>query len=315
MIKLLIRVFIKNYQDTENFDVRESYGVLAGFIGILCNVLLFGTKLTIGLLTSSIAITSDAFNNLSDTGSSVVAIIGAKLSRRDADIEHPFGHGRFEYIASLIISFIILMVGFELLRNSFDKIVNPVQVNFNPFLLGILVASVLIKVWMYSYNRTIGKLIQSKVNFATAADSLNDVFATSAVIITAFIGQYVSFPLDGIAGVIVSLLIMFTGFNIARDTVSILLGLSPDEEIVEKINEIIRTEKLILGMHDLRIHDYGPGRAVGSVHAELSDQNNIITAHNAIDHLEKRIINELGIDIVIHVDPLSESEIKNKVIK
>lgn len=315
MIKVIIRIFIRDYQHVERVDIREAYGVLSGILGIVCNLALFATKLVIGLITNSIAITSDAFNNLSDTGSSLVAIAGAKLSRRDADLEHPFGHGRFEYIASLMISFIIMMVGFELLKNSFDKILHPTSASFNPIILGILVVSVLVKIWMFSYNHYIGKLIQSKVNMATAADSLNDVFATSAVIVTAFFSQYTTLPLDGIAGMIVSLLILMTGYGIAKDTVSILLGLSPNEETVDRINEMLMNEDLILGLHDLRIHDYGPGRTVGSVHAELSDQTNINIAHNAIDHLEKRILNELGIDIVIHVDPLSEEEIRLKIKK
>ncbi|HAS73298.1 MAG TPA: cation transporter [Clostridiales bacterium UBA8960] len=309
MIKFIIRHFIKNHQDVENHDVRERYGILSGTLGIICNVILFVVKMIIGLLMNSIAITTDAFNNLSDTGSSLVAIIGAKLSRRDADQEHPFGHGRFEYIASLIISFIIMLVGIELLRTSFSKILNPEPVVFNVVLMAILILSVLVKIWMFSYNRYIGNLINSNVNRATASDSLNDVVATSAVIITTIVGKYFDFPLDGIAGVIVSLLIIYTGFNIAKETVNLLLGMSPSEELVIKIHEIIDGNPYIVGSHDLKVHDYGPGRSIASIHAELSDQTNIVKAHNIIDGLEKKVLRELGVDIVIHVDPIGEDEV------
>jgi cation diffusion facilitator family transporter len=293
----------------EDSTVRESYGILAGVIGVICNIFLFGVKLTIGLIMNSIAITSDAFNNLSDTGSSLVAIIGAKLSGRDADQEHPFGHGRFEYIASLIISFIIVLVGFELLKSSFDKIIHPEALGFNLVLMVILILSVFIKVWMYSYNRYIGKVINSGVNRATASDSLNDVIATSAVIITTLVGQFVDFPLDGIAGVIVSLLIMYTGFGVAKDTVNVLLGMSPSEELVERIHQLIDSNEHIVGSHDLKVHDYGPGRTIASIHAELSDQTDIVKAHSIIDALEKLIMAELCIDIVIHVDPIGDGQV------
>ena len=309
MIKILIKRFIKNYQDTENHAVREAYGILGGTIGIICNILLFGIKLSIGLMMNSIAIMSDAFNNLSDTGSSLVSIIGAKLSALDADHEHPFGHGRFEYIASLIISFIIMLVGFELLKSSVNKILNPEVVTFNWIMMGILIFSVLVKVWMFSYNSYIGKVINSSVNRATASDSLNDVIATSSVIITTIIGKFFDWPLDGFAGTIVSVLIMFTGFNIAKDTVNILLGMSPSEEMVEKIHQIIGESELIVGAHDLKVHDYGPGRTIASIHTELSDQTNIVQAHAVIDGLEKKIQKELGIDLVIHVDPIAEGQV------
>lgn len=309
MIKILIKQFIKNHQEVGNHDVREAYGILSGAVGIICNIFLFIVKLTIGLLMNSIAITTDAFNNLSDTGSSLVAIIGAKISRKDADHEHPFGHGRFEYVASLIISFIIMLVGFELLKSSVEKIFNPTPVVFSKVLMAILVLSVFIKIWMFSYNRYIGNLINSGVNRATASDSLNDVFATSAVIMTTVIGKFTGLPLDGIAGLIVSALIIYTGFSIARDTVSILLGVSPSDELVAKIHEIIDSNPFIVGSHDLRVHDYGPGRSIASIHAELSDQTNIVKAHNIIDSLEKRVLRELGVDIVIHVDPIGEDEV------
>ena len=309
MIKILIKTFVKDYNNTSDIKVREAYGTLAGIIGIICNMILFSTKLTIGFLMNSIAISSDAFNNLSDTGSSMVALIGAKLSGKDPDFEHPYGHGRFEYIASLIISFIIMLVGIELLKSSFDKVLNPEPITFNPILIAILVLSILIKVWMFSYNRYIGHKIDSGVNRATAADSLNDVIATSAVVLTTLIGQVFELYLDGYAGVVVSLLIIYAGFQIAKDTVNVLLGMSPSEEVVEAINTIIKGNSNIVGVHDLKVHDYGPGRTVASVHAELSDQTNLVKAHSIIDGLEKKIFKELGIDIVIHVDPIGENEV------
>ncbi len=309
MIKILIKTFVKDYNNTSDIKVREAYGTLAGIIGIICNMILFSTKLTIGFLMNSIAISSDAFNNLSDIGSSMVALIGAKLSGKDPDFEHPYGHGRFEYIASLIISFIIMLVGIELLKSSFDKVLNPEPITFNPILIAILVLSILIKVWMFSYNRYIGHKIDSGVNRATAADSLNDVIATSAVVLTTLIGQVFELYLDGYAGVVVSLLIIYAGFQIAKDTVNVLLGMSPSEEVVEAINTIIKGNSNIVGVHDLKVHDYGPGRTVASVHAELSDQTNLVKAHSIIDGLEKKIFKELGIDIVIHVDPIGENEV------
>lgn len=309
MIKILIKTFVKDYNNTSDIKVREAYGTLAGIIGIICNMILFSTKLTIGFLMNSIAISSDAFNNLSDTGSSMVALIGAKLSGKDPDFEHPYGHGRFEYIASLIISFIIMLVGIELLKSSFDKVLNPEPITFNPILITILVLSILIKVWMFSYNRYIGHKIDSGVNRATAADSLNDVLATSAVVLTTLIGHVFGLYLDGYAGVVVSLLIIYAGFQIAKDTVNVLLGMSPSEEVVEAINAIIKGNSNIVGVHDLKVHDYGPGRTVASVHTELSDQTNLVKAHSIIDGLEKKIFKELGIDIVIHVDPIGENEV------
>lgn len=309
MTKWLIKRFIKDHKNVENHAVREAYGVFSGVLGILCNILLFITKLIIGILTQSIAITSDAFNNLMDTGSSIVAIVGAKLSNRDADQEHPFGHGRFEYIASLIISFIIALVGFELFKSAMGKIINPIEVKTNAILISILIGSLLIKLWMFAYNRYIGNLIDSSVNKATAADSLNDVIATGAVILSTLLDPFVGIPLDGIAGVVVSILIMYTGYGIAKETVRVLLGMSPSEEIVSRIMEIVTSNPYIKGAHDLKVHDYGPGRSIASIHTELSNQTNIVKAHAIIDGLEKKVMRELGIDLVIHVDPIGEDEV------
>ena len=309
MIKFIISKTIKDYKSTEKPSVREAYGVMSGIVGIICNLFLFGLKVTIGLLTGSIAILSDGVNNLSDTGSSVVSVVGAKLSGRDADVEHPYGHGRFEYVASLIISFLIMMVGFELFKESLSKIRNPEIIELSTKMAVILILSIGIKIWMFTYNRYIGKLIDSSMNRAAAADSLNDVVATSAVIIATIVGAYFKVPLDGYAGIIVSCLIMYTGFGVAKETVSLLLGMSPSEETVEKIMSIITSCEDIQGAHDLKVHDYGPGRSIASIHTELSNKTDIVKAHMIIDRLEKQVMKELGIDLVIHVDPIGEGEI------
>lgn len=311
MIKLIIKKFIKNYNDVEDKDVRESYGVLSGILGILCNLFLFGLKLSIGMVLNSIAIISDAFNNLSDMGTSVIAIFGVKMSNSLPDEEHPFGHGRIEYISSLIVSFIIIIVGIELFKVSINKIINPEKVIFNLMLILILVLSILVKIWMFSYNNYIGNKINSGINKATAVDSLNDVVATFAVIISMFVQNIVNAPIDGFVGVLVSLLIIYTGFNISKDTVNVLLGQSPSEETVEKICSFIDYNENIVGIHDLRIHDYGPGRSIASVHVDILDSLELVYAHSIVDKIEKNIMNEMGIDIVIHIDPVTKvSKIK-----
>lgn len=304
LIKLIIKKFIKNNENVNDKDVRESYGVLSGVLGIICNMLLFVTKLITGLFINSIAVISDAFNNLSDMGTSVITILGAKLSNRPPDDEHPHGHGRYEYIASLVVSFIIFAVGLKLLGNSFDKIVKPQKVLFNMVSIFILITSILIKVWTFSYNKYIGKTINSSVNRAAASDSLNDVYATSAVIIGTVVGSFVSFPIDGIMGLVISGLIMYTGFSTAKDSVNLLLGALPDPEVINRINTLVLSGKNIKGAHDLKIHDYGPGRITASIHAEVSENVNIVDIHSEIDKIELKVKEELGIDMVIHMDPV-----------
>lgn len=304
MIRLLIKNFIKDSENVSDKNVRESYGVLSGVLGIICNIFLFVLKLTLGLFINSIAVISDAFNNLSDLGTAVIAIFGAKLSNRPPDKEHPHGHGRYEYISSLVVSFVIFAVGLKLLGSSFDKIINPQKVLFNAVTILLLLVSVLMKLWMFSYNRYIGKVINSSVNRAAALDSLNDVFATSGVILGTFIGSFTNFPVDGIMGIIISLLIMYTGFNVAKDSVNLLLGALPETEVIMKINELVLSGKNIKGVHDLKIHDYGPGRITASIHAEVSDNVNIVEIHSEIHDIEMKVKEELGIDMVIHMDPV-----------
>ena len=303
MMLFLAKRFIKDYRNVTDKDVRESYGVLAGMLGIACNIFLFALKLTIGLVTNSIAVISDAFNNLSDTGSSVVAILGAKMSNRPPDKEHPYGHGRSEYIASLVVSFLIFAVGLELLRTSFDKLIHGGEAQFSLVSTIILAVSILVKLWMFSYNRYIASAINSSINRATAYDSLNDVAATGAVVAGTVLGRFTSFPVDAALGLAISCLIMYTGFSVAKDSIDSLLGSSPDPEIAERINSIVLEGKYIEGAHDLRVHDYGPGRALASIHAEVTDEASIVDIHWEIDRIEKRIEKELGVNMVIHVDP------------
>lgn len=307
MIKFLIRIFIKDSENISDKKVRERYGILGGILGVICNLFLFGLKLTIGTIMSSIAIISDAFNNLSDMGSSVIGIIGAKMSNMRPDKEHPFGHGRIEYISSLIVSFIIMLVGFELLKSSFDKVLHPALIEFNLVLIIILTVSMLVKVWMFSYNRYLGKTINSSVLKATASDSLNDVLATGGVILATVIGHLIKLPVDGYIGVIVSLLIMYTGFGIAKDTIGMLLGTPPAPELVEEINMLIMMGDGIVGVHDLIVHDYGPGRVMASAHAEVPDDVDIVKVHEVIDNVEQNIEQTLGIHMVLHMDPISTS--------
>lgn len=321
MIKLLVKKFIPDYKQTTNSDVREHYGVLGGALGIICNVLLFILKLIIGAAAGSIAIISDSFNNLSDCGSSLVALLGAKLSNRRPDSEHPFGHGRSEYIASLIVSFITMMLGIELLRTSAGKVIEPAPTEFSAVMIIILALSVLVKVWMYNYNTYLGRAVNSGVLIATAKDCISDVIATSAIIIASALGHLLKLPmLDGIIGVLVSFLIIRTGFGVAADTIGLLLGKPPEPETVEKLTSMILEGEGIVGVHDLIVHDYGPGRAMASVHAEVPDNYDIVRIHEIIDELEHKISTETGIHTVIHMDPVAvncerANQIKAQVIE
>jgi cation diffusion facilitator family transporter len=315
LIKLIIRKWIKDHENVTDKRVREAYVVLSGTVGMLCNLLLFVTKLSVGLLINSIAVISDAFNNLTDMGSSLVSVLSAKLSNRPPDEGHPHGHGRFEYIGSLVVAFIIFSVGYQLLLNSYNKFINPEKVTFSSVTLVILILSVLVKLWMFSYNLFIAKKIKSSINKATAYDSINDSIATSLVIVAIVIGTFTDFPVDGAAGVVISLLILYSGFDIARDTVSLLLGSAPDPEVVERINQIVKSGKHVIGIHELEIHDYGPGRISASIHVEVPDYLNIVEGHASIDVLENQIVEELGIDMIVHMDPISTNINKIEKVK
>ena len=288
-------------------ETRTQLTFFAGVLGILCNLFLFALKLVIGMLAGSVAITSDAFNNLSDAGSSLVAAISARLAGQKPDAEHPWGHGRLEYIASLIVSFLILFVGVELLRSSFSGLFSAASPTFSPIALILLGASVLVKLWMWSYNRYIATLTDAAVLRAAAADSLGDALSSSVVILSAVVGMLlpIRIPLDAIMGMLVSLMILKCGWGIARETVDLLLGAPADKETTDALAEILMSGDGIIGYHDLLVHDYGPGRKFASVHAEIPDTADIRHAHEVVDALEVRMFRELGITAVIHTDPIT----------
>lgn len=321
MIKILIKKFIADYDNTDNKDVRQKYGILAGVLGMICNLLLVVVKLISGFAMNSIAIISDGLNNLSDMGSSLVTVIGAKLSAKRPDSDHPFGHGRFEYISALIVSFIIIYMGVETFIGSVKKVIEPQKVIFNPYIIILLVLSCFVKLWMYSYNKYMGKRIDSVMLKAAASDSLNDVFATGAVVAATVLGIFLKrFPMDGVLGVVVSVLILKSGFDIAKDTIAKLLGQPPSAETVKKIRDIIMSGEGIIGVHDLIVHDYGPGRIIASAHAEVPDDENITRIHEIIDSLERKICDELGIIMVLHMDPIAvncpkTNQLKGMVVK
>lgn len=306
MIKIFVKKFIKNHENVHDKKVRQSYIILGSILGIICNLVLFSLKLIIGLIIHSMSVLSDAFNNLSDSGSSIIGLFSAKLSNKKPDKDHPFGHGRIEYIASLIVSFLIIFMGAQLLITSINKLTKGQSaVIFNPILVIILGISILIKLWMFFYNRYLSKQIDSLVLKATALDSISDVITSSLVIISLIVGKYVSFPLDGVMGILMSLLIIYNGFKLTIETSGTLLGKKASEELIKQIEDIFSKEEKILGTHDLIVHDYGPGRQMASIHVEISDKENIVVIHELIDELEKKIEEELFIHMVIHMDPIS----------
>lgn len=308
MIKYIIKRFIK--EDINTNDGREKLIGLSGVIGIICNALIVSFKLVLGLMVNSIAIISDAFNNLSDIGSSLVSIVTAKLSNLPPDEEHPHGHGRYEYIGSLVVAFIIGVVGIELLKQSYNKILNPSPVLFSLWVFVILSVNILIKLWMYSYNMYIYKAINSKINKATAYDSLSDIIGTSIIMVAMVIGLYTDLPIDGFMGIMIAGLIIYTGFNIAKETVSMLIGSVPDLNVKHQIQTIVNGGDYVIESHDLKIHDYGPGRVSASIHVEVPDFVNIVDAHTSIDQLEKKIKDETNVEITIHIDPISTNKEK-----
>ena len=307
MIRFLLSRFVYSKTSPDTAERRTRLTFFAGILGILCNLLLFALKLIIGMIAHSVAIMSDAFNNLSDAGSSLVAAISARLAGQKPDAEHPWGHGRLEYVASLIVSFLILFVGIELLRSSFSGLFSPTAPQFSAVSLCILGASVLVKLWMWSYNRYIASLTDAAVLRAAAADSLGDALSSSVVIVSAVVSMLlpISFPLDAIMGILVSLMILKCGWNIAHETVDLLLGTPADRETTDALAEILMSGDGIIGYHDLLVHDYGPGRKFASVHAEIPDTADIRHAHEVVDALEVRIYKELGITAVIHTDPIT----------
>lgn len=304
MIYLLIRLFIKDYKNTENPAVRTAYGKLAGWVGIFCNIILFGIKYFVGSVTRSISITADAINNLSDAGSSIISLIGFKLAGKPADKEHPYGHGRYEYVSALIVSVIVFYIGLELFKTSIDKVMNPSLINMTPYATVVLIISIIVKLYMCLYNYLIGKKIESKTLKAAAADSRNDIISTTAVLIALYFNKKYDANIDGLIGVGVSLFIIISGFNLIRKTINPLLGLAPDKELVDYIQHKIMSYPGVLGTHDLIIHDYGPGRCFASVHVEVAAEDEILETHDCIDNIERDFFSEDNINLIIHMDPI-----------
>ncbi len=308
LTQILVKLFIKDYANTENVKVRTSYGILASLVGIACNVLLFLTKLVVGMVLNSISIMADAFNNLSDAASSVISFIGVKLAERPADKEHPFGHGRFEYIAALAVAFIILQVGFQLFRGALDKVLHPEELLFNPVLTGILVLSVLLKIWMSLFNRKLGKSINSSVLLAASSDSRNDVIVTSSTIFSALVVGITGVNIDGYVGLLVSLFVMVAGIKIAKETLEPLLGQAIGRELYHKITDMVESYEGICGTHDLIIHNYGPTHHMATIHAEVPNDIGFEHAHETIDRIERDVLEKLDIFLVIHMDPIEVND-------
>ena len=303
MSELLLKLFVPK-GSPDDPEVRSRCGLLSGLTGIILNILLVAGKLTVGLIAGSVAIIADAVNNFSDAASSVITLIGFKLAGQKPDKEHPFGHGRIEYIAGLIVSVLIIFMGFELARSSIEKIITPEPAAFSYAAMGVLIAAILVKVWLFYFNRKISKRINSASIAATATDSLSDVVATTVVLIALIAGQYTDWPIDGIAGVIVAIFIFKSGWGAVKSTQAPLLGRPMSKELADAIDKLALEHENILGIHDLVYHDYGPGRAIVTFHAEVPADGNLMETHEMIDHVEREIHEKFGIEAVIHMDPI-----------
>ncbi len=309
MTKFLVKHFIKNYEDVEKVSVRTAYGMLASAVGIFCNVILFAAKWTIGFFLHSISVMADAFNNLSDAGSSVIGLVGMKMASKPADRDHPFGHGRMEYIAAFVVAFLVIEVGFTFFKDAVGKIRNPEELKFQAVSVVILVFSVAVKLWLGFFNRELGRKIDSKVMQAAAADAAGDVLATSATILSLVFWRLTGINIDGFVGLGVSLMVMWAGVGIAKDTLEPLIGKPVDPAEYKKITKFVEGYDGICGSHDLIVHNYGPGKSMASIHAEVPNDVDIETSHEVIDQIEREAEKELGILLVIHMDPV---EMKNE---
>lgn len=304
MMELLSRWFIRDRDNVTDPRVRRAYGQLCGFVGIGLNILLFAGKFFAGTLSGSVAITADAFNNLSDAGSSVVTLLGFRLAGKKPDPQHPFGHGRLEYVSGLIVAGLILLMGVELAKSSVEKILHPAAVDFSVIALVILAVSICVKLYMCLYNRRIGKKIRSAAMEATAADSLSDTAATAAVLLATVASRFISVPLDGWVGLVVALFILWSAVQAARDTISPLLGQAPDPALVREIEALVMAHPQVVGVHDLVVHDYGPGRRIISLHAEVPADGQMLELHDVIDNIESELGRKLHCEAVIHMDPV-----------
>lgn len=305
MISVLARIFIKNSKDYKSQDVRKKYGMLTGILGIILNVILAVGKFIAGILSGSISIMADAFNNLSDAGSSVISLLGFCMADKKPDHDHPFGHGRMEYIAGLFVSLLIMVMGFELAKSSIEKIIHPKDVEAGLVSIVILIIAIIVKIYMHLYNRIYGARIDSASMKATAVDSLSDTIATTVVLISIIISHYTGINIDGYAGVLVSLFIFYAGIRSVKETVDPLLGQAPDKDFVQSIREIVAKYPEIIGIHDLIVHDYGPGRRIISLHGEVSEEGDIVILHDIIDRCERELSESLGCMATIHMDPIT----------
>ena len=312
--EFLIKKFIINYQNIEEEKTRNAYVYLASIVGILCNLILSIIKISVGFISGSVSITADGFNNLSDMASSIITMVGIKLANRPADKEHPFGHGRMEYLSALVVSFMVMLVGVQFVKTSFERILNPVAVSFEiiPFIL--LLISLLIKLWLSRFNKYMGLKINSTALKAASVDALGDVFTSSCVLISFLAAKFTALPIDGYVGLIVSAAILYAGYSLIKDTISPLLGEAPDEELVKKIKQGVLSYDNIIGVHDLIIHNYGVGKCMASIHAEIPSNIDLVTIHEIIDSAEREISQKLNIYLVIHMDPMCIHDDKiNKV--
>ena len=315
MTGFLVRHFVKEYEDVEKVSVRTAYGVLASVTGIFCNVFLFVVKWTVGFLIHSISVMADAFNNLSDAGSSIIGLVGVKMAEKPADEEHPFGHGRIEYIAALIVAFLVLQVGFTFFKDSIGKIREPEMIRFRAISVVVLTLSVGVKLWLGLFNKKLGQKINSKVMMATATDAIGDVITTTATIASILFFRLTGINIDGFVGIGVSLVVMWAGVGIARDTLEPLIGQAVDPEVYIRITEFIERYEGIEGTHDLIVHNYGPGRSMASIHAEVPNDVDIEVSHEIIDKIEREAARELGIFLVIHMDPVETKDQRVLAVK
>lgn len=310
MTNLLVRIFIKNSENVKDADVREKYGLLGSVVGIIVNLILSAGKYAIGVISNSVSITADAINNLADAASCIVTLVSFKLASRKPDKNHPFGHGRIEYIAALIVGFLVELMGYELIKSSIEKIRNPQEVVFSIPATAVLVFSILGKVWLFLFNRKLGNKIQSPAMLAVAKDSLSDTTATFVAAVSLVCSLFTDIPLDGYIGLIVSGFILMSGFGILKESVGILLGTPPEKEVVDQLVEYILSHDEIVGVHDLVVHSYGASRIFASIHAEISADENMLVAHDTIDNIEQQVKKRFGIELVIHMDPVETNNEK-----
>ena len=308
MTNILLKLFIKNCEDTQNPAIRSSIGKLAGLTGIVCNCLLTVLKLVIGLLVGSMAIIADGVNNLSDAASSLTTLLGFRMAQRPADKQHPYGHARYEYLSGLAVAALILLIGAELVKSSIAKIINPEPIDISAATIALLAASVAVKLWMSGFYKTLGKKINSTALYATSVDSRNDVISTCAVLLGCLVNYLFGLNIDGCVGLAVAIFILYSSVGIAKDTISPLLGQQADDELVDKITELVLSHEKVLGVHDLLVHDYGPGRCYASAHVELSADEDPMACHDIIDDIECDVLEKMNVHFVIHYDPVVQND-------